>query len=98
MAMGDYRACDVCGGKSFYDATLNYNGGPDEDYPPFRLAGKEQDGYRDNLPGVGDWAVLCHGCAKTHRTQIVPIELPAIPSTPPVSGKDCLSKLTGGET
>lgn len=24
MALADYRLCDVCGGKAFYDANLNY--------------------------------------------------------------------------
>lgn len=26
------------------------------------------------LGSLGDWAVLCHDCAKTHRCAIVPIE------------------------
>ena len=25
MALCDYRPCDVCGGKAFYDANLNYD-------------------------------------------------------------------------
>lgn len=25
MAMCDYRQCDICGGKAFYDANLNYD-------------------------------------------------------------------------
>lgn len=52
MAEADYRQCDVCGGKSFYDANLHY---PDiwEDEP---------------LPsGTGDWAVICVECAKNYR-------------------------------
>lgn len=83
MAMADYRLCDVCGGKAFYDANLSYEEGPSEyrDTPPFRMAGKEQMedpehlqkyGYR--LGYLGDWAVICEDCAKTHKTTIVPLE------------------------
>lgn len=25
MALCDYRLCDACGGKAFYDANLNYS-------------------------------------------------------------------------
>lgn len=31
------------------------------------------------LGNVGDWAVLCKECAKTHRTIIVPIEAQTAP-------------------
>ena len=30
MAMADYRQCDLCGCKAFYDANLNYDW-PDKD-------------------------------------------------------------------
>lgn len=78
MALADYRLCDVCGGKAFYDANLNYDTDASDPRPPFRTAGREQiensklqkHGYRiDNL---GDWAVLCRHCAQSHRTMIVP--------------------------
>jgi len=55
MALADYRLCDVCGRKVFYDANLNYdfeqcdeNGEPKLDY-------------------LGDWAVICDECAKDYE-------------------------------
>jgi hypothetical protein len=55
MALSDYRLCDVCGGKTFYDSNLSY----------------DFDEYPDNgLSGVGDWAVLCRDCAKTHQVVV----------------------------
>jgi hypothetical protein len=84
MAMSDYRLCDVCGSKAFYDSNLNYGDGTDEwhkDYPPFRIAGEAQyskpelnEKYGARLDYVGDWAVICTDCAKTHKAVIVPIE------------------------
>lgn len=56
MARADYRLCDKCGGKAFYDATLDYD---------FRT-------YRDTgLWNLGDWAVLCRECAKKFECVIV---------------------------
>lgn len=88
MAYADYRLCDVCNGKAFYDANLNYECEPGvyRYRPPYRIAGKPQ--YEDPainekhgmcLDYVGDWAVLCSDCAKTHRTQIVPIDFKSTP-------------------
>ncbi len=68
--MADYRLCDVCDGKVFYDSNLNYEPGPSpyRDTPPFRFAGKPQ--YDDaelcnkhglRLDYLGDWAVICEG-------------------------------------
>ena len=79
MAMSDYRSCDVCGSKAFYDAQLNYEDGSKVDgkwvysETPYRIAGKDQGQYGTGLCYVGDWAVICISCAKTHRTAIVPI-------------------------
>ena len=79
MASGDYRSCDVCGGKAFYDANLNYETGDKIDgkwvYPeaPYRVAGEDQGQCAPALDYVGDWAVICKECAKTHRTEILPI-------------------------
>lgn len=85
MALSDYRLCDVCDSKAFYDSKLNYCDGTDEwskDDTPFRFAGKEQfdnpelnQKYGMRLDYVGDWAVICSDCAKTHKTIVVPIEL-----------------------
>lgn len=62
MAMCDYRWCNVCGCKAFYDANLHY-----EDDAP--LAQNEQE-----LPAgpVADMACLCGECLKTHKIAIVP--------------------------
>jgi hypothetical protein len=83
MAKSDYRLCDVCDEKAFYDSNLSYEQGPSEynTSPPFRIAGQEQypetpeftEKYGMRLGYLGDWAVLCKECAKTHRTQIAPI-------------------------
>ena len=65
MARGDYRGCDVCDEKAFYDANLSYEDGRENRRdPPYRVAGKEQyddaalcDKYGLRLGYVGDWAV-----------------------------------------
>jgi hypothetical protein len=84
MARGDYRGCDVCDGKAFYDANLNYESGPDSygrDETPYRVAGAPQ--YQDEtmnvkhgmrLDYVGDWAVICADCSKKWKTQIVAVD------------------------
>lgn len=81
MAKTDYRLCDVCDGKAFYDAELNYEQGQGfftSNAAPFRYEGEEQynapelmEKYGVRLDHLGDWAVLCVECAKTHRTLIV---------------------------
>ncbi len=81
MASVDYRLCDLCERKAFYDANLNYDFGQrgkngaawENPEQPFRVAGEDQS-YGAQLDYLGDWAVLCTDCAKTHRTQIVPRE------------------------
>lgn len=88
MALCDYRLCDVCGGKAFYDANLSYS--DDAEYIPYRLAGEEQypdhpdlaKKYGQRLGYVGDWVVICNGCSKTHRTQIVPLTAATSPTAP----------------
>ena len=83
MASSNYRLCDVCDGKVFHDSNLSYEFEPSEyrDTPPFRIAGAEQNEdpeanhkYGMRLGYLGDWAVLCEDCAKTHKTQIVKID------------------------
>ena len=56
MAYADYYLCNVCGGKTFYDANLNY----------------EQDGICGDttLDRVGQMAAICNTCAKTHHVEI----------------------------
>jgi len=87
MALGDYRLCDVCDGKAFYDSRLNYGDGTDEwhkNLSPYRQAGKYQydkpefnQKYGMRLDNLGDWAVICADCAKTHKTIVVPIDIKA---------------------
>lgn len=42
MAKADYRLCDVCGDKVFYDRNLTYEDGPPDyrDTAPYRIAGE----------------------------------------------------------
>lgn len=83
MAKADYRLCDLCGSKAFYDANLNYerinkNDKYDTFSPPFKVAGVSQyedhddlEMYGTRLDMLGDWAVLCTDCALTHQVRIV---------------------------
>lgn len=80
MAASDYRLCDECGKKAFYDSNLDYESRNPETRKPYRIAGNEQ--YEDTIINekhglrlgfVGDWAVICDECAKNFKTQIVPI-------------------------
>jgi len=59
MAAADYRLCDVCNRKAFYDANLNY------DYD------KRDANGEPSLDYLGAWAVICTDCAKTHEVKIV---------------------------
>lgn len=78
MAGCDYRSCDVCGGKAFYDANLSYEDKAGSyGRPPYRIAGEDQydtpekcDNWGTRLGYVGDWAVICEECAKTHKVVI----------------------------
>ena len=56
MALADYRTCDVCEKKAFYDSNLAYDF---REYPD------------TGLWNLGDWGVLCRDCAKTHEVKIV---------------------------
>ena len=68
MAMADYRLCDVCGGKSFYDANLNYEYPDGHDGPGIRNAGEVEPGL--GLERVGDWVVICKECSKKYKAVI----------------------------
>jgi hypothetical protein len=59
MAMADYRLCDRCGNKAFYDSNLNYDF---DNCDP--VTGEPK------LDRVGDMAVLCDACAKTYEVII----------------------------
>lgn len=83
MAGCDYRRCDVCGEKAFYDANLNYTEGKSEyrETTAFRIAGAPQPGPQESLDKwgmrldyLGDWAVICDDCAKTHKCVVVKLE------------------------
>ena len=65
MAGADYRSCDICGSKTFYDADLQYDK-VDASHPAVR-----GEGY--NLGYLGDWKVICHKCAETNEVVIQPI-------------------------
>ena len=58
MALSDYYLCDVCNGKCFYDANLNWVEDPND--PGILVIEK-----------VGDMAVICSDCAKTHETVVI---------------------------
>jgi hypothetical protein len=81
MAKSDYRCCDICDQKVFYDANLNYADADERpDNEPFKYVGVDQydnpnlqQKYAIRLDYLGDWAVLCNECAKTHKCQIVEI-------------------------
>lgn len=64
MAMADYKRCDVCGGKTFYDANLDYR------MPGDKLYMEHPRTYIPMPCGVGDWAVLCKKCAQTHEVKV----------------------------
>lgn len=57
MAMADYKLCDLCGGKAFYDANIT-----DPRYTATWDPSEE-------TPAVGI-AVLCATCNKTHEAVI----------------------------
>lgn len=71
MAYADYRLCDICGCKAFYDANLNYEfpdkNGNDAYGNPMQYV---RDSYH-KVDYLGDWAVLCINCARTHKCVIV---------------------------
>ena len=70
MAAADYRLCDKCDAKAFYDAELNYD---HTEYSGPRYAGTNGGGPK--LGNLGDWAVLCVQCSTRFRTAIVPFDV-----------------------
>jgi hypothetical protein len=74
MSSLDYRSCDVCGTKTFYDAELAYHEVESEHDVKYLKVGKKQHSnseYGLCLDNLGDWAVLCKECSKKYKTQIV---------------------------
>lgn len=55
MALADYYLCDVCEGRTFYDASLDYRETPEGKWLP---------------EGAADIAALCSNCAKTHEIAV----------------------------
>jgi len=55
MAISDYRLCDVCGMKCFYDSELQY------DFEEYKETG---------LWNLGNWICLCRACSTTHEIKI----------------------------
>jgi len=65
MASGDYRSCDSCGCKAFYDANLNYDG-----HTEFANSGGvlfNNDRSYIELDSLGSWIVLCKDCSLKHK-------------------------------
>lgn len=60
MAYSDYRLCDVCGDKTFYDADLNYD---------YESVEKSATGVI--LEYLGQWVVICNSCTSTHDVLLV---------------------------
>jgi hypothetical protein len=56
MAEADYKSCDKCGGRTFYDSNLHYD--------------DEWDNSWGRPYGVGDWGVLCKECAKGFKVVV----------------------------
>lgn len=77
MAASDYRLCDLCDSKAFYDSNLNYEYPDKNGNDSFGRKIEKDEMVRDSrhkLDYLGDWSVLCTDCAKTHKTVIVPID------------------------
>lgn len=58
MAAADYKLCDICMSKTFYDSNLDYDF---QEYPKHGLR-------------LGDWKVICEGCAERYEVVIQEIE------------------------
>jgi hypothetical protein len=69
MAIADYRTCDICCKKAFYDADLNYkfidHKHTDEEET---LQNSKQSDYL--LGNCWNWVVLCRECSKKYTIKI----------------------------
>ena len=62
MAGMDYKHCDKCGTKVFYDANFNYE---------FEVPNDERvTGRPYAFEGLGDWKTLCKKCSKGYVVAI----------------------------
>lgn len=57
MAGADYKSCDVCGCKTFYDANLDY------DFDKYN--------EKTGLHRTGDHMALCEECSKTYELKAI---------------------------
>lgn len=55
MAAADYRLCDVCNSKCYYDSNIDYDF---VDYPD------------TGLFNCGSWAVICRDCSEKYEVII----------------------------
>lgn len=60
MAMSDYRLCDACGGKAFYDAELDYD-----------MGNLNPETFEPKLQMVSSMAVVCDKCEETHVAVVI---------------------------
>jgi hypothetical protein len=72
VASGDYRSCDVCGCKVFYDANLDYDNFSDFAKSGGALFNNERS-YLE-LHTLGAWTVLCKSCTLTHVIKLEKIK------------------------
>ena len=67
MAGADYRLCDICDRKTFYNANLNYEFERDS-WKPFEGIDKRRGWKLDNL---GDWICLCKECSEKYKVVVM---------------------------
>lgn len=66
MALADYRLCDICNGKAFYDSNLNYEFADKYTKIPADELIQQPKSDSMKLDYLGKWVVLCRECSKTH--------------------------------
>jgi len=70
MAGIDYKYCDVCNKRAFYDADLTYREATS------MACTKEMGVKKDYKLGmVGDWVVLCDDCAPKYDIELRPVSI-----------------------
>ena len=62
--MADYWKCAHCGGKTFYDANLDWPGCGESRYYEHPKTGQQMPS------GAGDAMVLCRQCAETYEVVV----------------------------